>query len=688
MGISYPVKSIKYKNNMLDTLDINNLLLVRDCVSGITGIPLTIYDEKGGVVLPQTADNKVTAHIRSSKRGQKEYDTFIRKSVESLGLRKDISMYKGPGGQYYFFIPIRIDNVLFVITGGGIYLSQKDLEDFYVREGRYYEVTRVQIRSWLQEIVFRDFGDIKQTARYVQSLFSYFLRNSMEKSLHAKKYRLTKTVLSLMSGLDADDNLNEIYDLLGDVLLFLFDADSVSVMIKEEHVFKQVRSSGRLKGHLDKGLIDFTGSLPGMIKSKGFFYTENTKEILRFGFDEQITSVHVFPIELNGETEGCLCIFNTTISQGDTEIISELCKVVAFMFKIIDLRRAYTSNLRHLDMLNTATTNIIPVKAPEALYEAIVNMSAHLAGAEKGSLMLCENGSSSLKVKAAKGINKILFDEIKIRAGEGIAGKVFERGMPLLVNDIEKNSDVPSRRRPRYKTGSFISIPLVSVEKTIGVLNIADKTSGAVFSEDDMTLLRSFASYASIAIERSLYCNLVGLLKELSITDPLTGLFNRRYFEERLFEEINRSERHLLPFSVAIIDIDDFKLFNDSEGHLEGDDALKNISAIAKESLRVIDVIARFGGEEFAVIMPQTEKEEAYVVVERIRKAVKEKLPRTWKTFPREHLTICIGVSTFPADGKNRVDLLKSADKALFSAKLQGKDRTVLFGKEQRGGDA
>ena len=194
-----------------------------------------------------------------------------------------------------------------------------------------------------------------------------------------------------------------------------------------------------------------------------------------------------------------------------------------------------------------------------------------------------------------------------------------------------------------------------------------------------MTLLRSFASYASIALERSMYYNLADQMRGLSITDFLTSLFNRRYFEERFFEELQRSERHNLSFSLAIIDIDDFKLFNDTEGHLAGDDVLKNIANIAKESLRVIDVIARFGGEEFIVIMPQTEKEEAFLVAERIRKSVKEQLPHTWKVFPRENITITAGVATFPSDGKDRKELIRNADKALYKGKMEGKDKTALY---------
>jgi diguanylate cyclase (GGDEF)-like protein len=667
---------------MLDTIDITDLSLVRDCISGITGIPLSVYGENGHVILPLIAENKVMTFIRASNRGKDEYQAFMKKSVESVRLRRGISVYKGLGGQHYLVIPIRIDSVLFVIIGGGIYLSQKDFEEFYAKEGNYYGVQKIQVRSWLQEIDFKDYGEIQQTARHIQELFHYFFRNSRENSLSAKKYRLTKTILDLLAGVDPGKQIDDVYDLLGDILLFLFNADSVSVMVEDKKEYKQVKAAGRLKRYLESLSIHFTHSLAEAIREKELFYTEDIKEIVRLGFDHQITSVYVFPIVLSREIVGFICIFNTKISQDDVGIISELCKLAGFIFKIVNLQYTYMNRLKHMDMLNTAAANIFPLKIPNALYETIVDMSAYLAEAEKGSLMLCENGSPYLAIKAAKGINKRLLDEIKVRAGEGIAGKVFEDGVPLMVSDIEKNNQLPLKRRPRYKTGSFISIPLVSFEKTIGVLNISDKISGEVFSDEDLSLLHSFAAYASIAIERTLYYNLVGLLKESSITDSLTGLFNRRYFEERLFEELNRSERHELPFSFAIIDVDDFKLFNDTEGHLAGDDVLKSISGIAKDSLRIIDVIARFGGEEFAVIMPQTEKEEAFTVVERIRKAVRGMLPRTWKKFPKNEITICIGVSTFPIDGKNRVDLIRNADKALYCAKMQGKDRTIVCGQE------
>jgi len=665
---------------MPDTLDIKNLSLIRDSISGITGIPLSVYGESGNIILPSVGDNKITTTIRSSQRGQEEYKTCIKKGVDAVRVRRDVVMFKSLGGQCYFFIPIRVNGLHFVVIGGGIYLFRKDFEECYEREGKQYGLHNLDLKTWLQEISFKDPGDIKQIARHVQSLFHYFLISSRENGLHAKQYRLIKTTLSLLSSVELDRQIDEVCDLLTDIPLFLFGADSVSVVVEEKEEYRQVRASGRLKNYLEACSKQFTRSLPGVMESKGPYYSEDMKDILRLGFSDQIVSVHLFPIVVSNETGGFLCMFNTNISREDEEILAELCIFVGFIFHMANLRNTYKINTKHMELLSRAAATITTADTADELYETIVDMSVHLADAERGSLMLCENGSSYLTIKAARGINKLLFSEIRVRAGEGIAGRVFEEGVTLTED--EHSDQIPLKRRPSYKTDSFLSIPLTSGDKTIGVLNISDKATGTIFSEEDMALLRSFAAYATIAIERSIYFGLVGRLKELSIIDQLTGIYNRRYFEERLLEEFNRSERHMLPFSIAIIDIDDFKLFNDSEGHLAGDDALICISSIAKDSLRAIDVIARFGGEEFVVIMPQTEKADSVAVVERIRQAVKEQMPRTWKIFPKDNLTVSIGVASFPADGKDRRELIRNADKALYTAKMGGKDCTIACGQE------
>jgi diguanylate cyclase (GGDEF)-like protein len=667
---------------MLDTLDINNLFLVRDCISSITSIPLAVYDEGGSLIVPPANENKAITFIRSSDRGRDEYRALVMRGIESVKFRKDIYLHKGLGGCHYFFVPVRTSGGSFVIAGGGVYLSRKDFEEFYARDAQNYGFHHLGQRVWLQEIGFRDYGDIRQNIRHIQTLFRFFLTSSHESSQLAKKYRLTKSILNILSGVDLRRQIDEIYDLLVDIPMFLFDADSISVMVKSDGEYLQVRAAGRLKEYLESFPMNFPCIFSELHDIKKSFYSEDVKEIMKLGFDDRVVSVHTFPIVADSGAYGFLYLLNTNIPREDADILSELCMFIGFVFKMIHLQDTYEKNLRRMDVLNAATATITPVTALETLYQTILDMSVHLTEAEKGSLMLSESDSPYLTIKAAKGINKRLLDEIKVRAGEGIAGRVFEEGAPLMVGDAEEGGQIQIKNRPNYRTNSFISIPLTSGGRTLGVLNLSDKASGAVFSREDMTLLRSFALYASIAIERSLYYSRAEHLKELSITDPLTGLYNRRYFEERLIEELNRSERHMLPFSLAIIDIDDFKLFNDSEGHLAGDDILKLFSSIAKDSLRVIDVIARFGGEEFSVIMPQTENEEAYIVIERIRNAVKDRVLRTWTVFPNDHITVSAGIASFPSDGKARRDLIRNADKALFSAKMQGKDRTIVYGKD------
>ncbi|MEW6214648.1 MAG: sensor domain-containing diguanylate cyclase [Nitrospirota bacterium] len=665
---------------MLEIIDLNNISSFLTHLSNLTGLSLSIYGEKGDIIQPPAKEDKFLSVIKASSRGRAEYDDFLKGSIEKVIHRRDVSIFKGPAGLYQFFIPVSTDKSIFVITGSGIYISSKEFEDFYIRDGQSYALPPEQLKSWSKEIIIRDYLAIQETARHIQSLFNLFLRYSYEGSLDKKRYRLTKAILSLISDIELDRQADEVCNILADILLFLFNVDSVSIMIRDNDTFRPRKAAGRLKGHLQSLPLKIVGIITEVVEKQKPLYSESMIDILRLGLSDEVTSTYAFPIISKDKVSGLLGIFNSDIPQEDAEIISELCRVTGFIFRLIELQGIYDKRMKDIDILNMVATRLTPIREPEMLYETIVDTSMHLTDAERGSLMLIEDESRYLTIKAAKGINKRLLREIKIKAGEGIAGKVYEEGMPLIVKDIERNERVLFRRRPSYRTGSFISIPLKIGEKAIGVLNISDKITGEVFSEEDMALLRSFASYASIALERSMYYSLAGHLRELSITDSLTGLFNRRYFEERFFEELQRSERHNLAFSLAMIDIDDFKLFNDTEGHLAGDEVLKNIANIAKENLRVIDIIARFGGEEFAVIMPQTEKDEAFLVAERIRKSIKEHLPRTWKVFPRENITISIGVAAFPSDGKNSKELISNADKALYKGKKEGKDRTIVWG--------
>jgi diguanylate cyclase (GGDEF)-like protein len=663
---------------IMEHLDIDTLSSLQGHLARLTGLYLSLHGERGNLIIPPVNENKLLSSLRALPEGRDAYQDFVKNNIEKALQRTDISFFKGPGELSYFFMPIRIEVSAFIVVGGGVYVSAADRDTFFNTAGIAFGFTSDQRRALLQDMSVKDYAEFQDTARYICSIYGIGLQNSCRGTFLEKRYRIIKTVFSLISEIEPEKQVNEIYDLIMDMILFLFNAESMAVMIRDNNVFIPRKSAGKCRDYLSTISLETTGILSEVVEKQKPLYSESVMDILRFGFNEKISSMYVFPIISDDKATGLFIIYNSVISQEDADIIFELCKMIGSTLRIAEIQETYHKCLKEIEILNTAATRLIPVKEPDMLYETILDMSVSLAEAEKGSLMLVSEDAACLTVKAAKGINRRLLTDIRIRAGEGIAGWVFREGTPLVMDDIEKN-EWGFPKRHKYRTGSFISIPLKLGEKTIGVLNMSDKISGEVFSSEDMALISSFAAYATIALERSTYYILAGHLKELSITDSLTGLFNRRYFEERFFEELNRSDRHNLSFSLSMIDIDDFKLFNDSEGHLAGDEILRSIANIAKDCLRVSDVIARFGGEEFAVIMPQTEREEAILVSERIRKSIKEQIPVTWNVFPRKSISVSIGIATFPYDGKERKELIRNADKALYMAKMEGKDRTVLW---------
>jgi len=166
-------------------------------------------------------------------------------------------------------------------------------------------------------------------------------------------------------------------------------------------------------------------------------------------------------------------------------------------------------------------------------------------------------------------------------------------------------------------------------------------------------------------------------VQELSVTDSLTEVFSRRYCLERFNEELERSKKLKLNFSFLMLDIDHFKSFNDQYGHLVGDAILKDTAKTIKENLRQIDLIGRYGGEEFSVILSETDKEQAKFAAERIRTAVESKQIKVYDEVLR--VTVSIGISTFPDDAQDTQLLIDKADRALYQAKQTGRNKVCVY---------
>lgn len=230
-----------------------------------------------------------------------------------------------------------------------------------------------------------------------------------------------------------------------------------------------------------------------------------------------------------------------------------------------------------------------------------------------------------------------------------------------------------------YADGMLKCVPLLLHEKITAVL-CADGDAIDAFSEDDMLVLSAIASELAVAIDNA---QLYKLTKKLSMTDELTALHNYRYLRQRLDLEIERAQRYLRPVSLLMIDLDDFKGHNDTYGHAAGDRALAEVANVFRAKVRDLDVVARYGGEEFAIVLPETDASGAFVVAEKVREGVSAYRFEGHHTARDVHMSVSVGVATYPVHAGTAEELLRQADDALYRAKTTGRDRVCSPPKER-----
>ncbi len=259
----------------------------------------------------------------------------------------------------------------------------------------------------------------------------------------------------------------------------------------------------------------------------------------------------------------------------------------------------------------------------------------------------------------------------------GVANSVMKNGKARRIDDLEQ-ADIALDDGTQGMR-SWLGIPLFMYGGCEGVVAVQSSTPNA-FGDDHQQLLESLGLQIAAALQNA-------HLYELAMVDGLTGLFMRRYFDARVEEEIERSKRYKTPFSVVMIDVDDFKKLNDEHGHLIGDRVLRSIADVVKAQMRGVDTAARYGGEEIVLILPRTEMVAAYNVGERIRAAIAEERVTTDSEPPRVlGVTASFGIASYPeSKARDGEDLVRKADRALYRAKKTGKNRVELFWSDESG---
>lgn len=336
----------------------------------------------------------------------------------------------------------------------------------------------------------------------------------------------------------------------------------------------------------------------------------------------------------------------------------------------LDRRAPFADSIRRF-------TEQIDASEPAQTYASILTQAADLVNAERGSLLLFDEGANLMTMTASRGIRASLAEVGTIALGEGIAGSVLSEGRPMVANidDLGRPS-VPERG---YKTKYFISYPISIGSRRFGVLNLADKIGGGSYDANDLSVIELVAPQIALAIERAAWQQRANQFQVMSITDPLTGLHNRRYLEARLTEELSRSKRYDYPLSFMMIDIDDFKLYNDQNGHQAGDRALEITAQCLRSALRKVDVASRYGGEEFSILLPQTNLQEAGVIADRIRRKINTTVFEHGKSQPLGAVTVSIGLSAFSPALDSAEAIVRAADRALYHAKHHGKNRAYAY---------
>jgi diguanylate cyclase (GGDEF)-like protein len=223
------------------------------------------------------------------------------------------------------------------------------------------------------------------------------------------------------------------------------------------------------------------------------------------------------------------------------------------------------------------------------------------------------------------------------------------------------------------KTDEVVVVPLKAKDKVNGIIMADNFITKKLISKDDLRMLIMLSNQAGLAIENSQLYEKAVIRAHL---DSLTDLWNHGYFQYLLGVEWEKAKATSNPLSLIMLDIDDFKIYNDSLGHQAGDMMLKALASVLKNQSRKMDFVCRYGGEEFTIILPQTDKKEAFLIAERLRENI-EKHPFIHKEIlPKKVLTVSIGLATFPEDGSSTAELISYCDKALYDAKKKGKNTT------------
>jgi two-component system cell cycle response regulator len=381
----------------------------------------------------------------------------------------------------------------------------------------------------------------------------------------------------------------------------------------------------------------------------------------------------VVPLQMGGKLLGAIGVVDSaeerTFTPSDLRLLTLFAQQASIAIQNARLYQATKEAAERRAILHRASQAIVAASLdPEGIYFAIHEAASQLMPSEAFVIALMNEASDT--IEAVYLVDRAgRTPTITLPAGAGLSGYIIKTGKSLYIEDIDEYEGIESVRfGDNQDVRSILAVPMILRKEVVGMLSVQTYQPKAYTSED-LYLLEMLAAHAAIAIDNT---RLFQEVQQLAITDPLTGANNRRELYEQGEREFARSKRYKHSLSAMMVDIDKFKVINDSYGHTTGDQILTQLTGRIRANIRDIDILGRYGGDEFAILLPETGLEAALGVAERLRAAI------AGSPFQTEagliHITASIGVSTLSGDLASLESLIGKADKGAYKAKEAGQD--------------
>jgi diguanylate cyclase (GGDEF)-like protein len=328
--------------------------------------------------------------------------------------------------------------------------------------------------------------------------------------------------------------------------------------------------------------------------------------------------------------------------------------------------------VRELRLLTETTRALVSSREPKSVLRVIFDKAKAFVRCEAWSLFLIDPSTHDLVFDMVGGPKARRLKGLRIKSGQGIVGWVAQYGKSAVVNEAHKDRRfLPAiDQTTRFVTRSVLCVPIFSRKRPAAVLELVNKV-GKPFDRHDLHLLTHLAEQASIALERA---TLQEQAVSLGVTDELTKLYNTRYLDQALDREARRCRRYGSIMALIFLDLDEFKRINDQHGHLMGSQCLTELAQIMMKSVRDVDILARYGGDEFVVILPETTVSTARAVAERLHEAITSHIFLSEQGI-KARLTASLGIAGFPDHAQSKEELLRKADEAMYRAKAEGPNK-------------